>query len=99
MAGHDVPVSSGILVALAAANRDPACNPYPERLGPELAMRAGFTLGHGAHACPGGDFAVTIATVAFTTLLGAGLNPAPLRGAVASRPSVKARIPQFSLQA
>jgi cytochrome P450 len=96
VAGQRLAAGSGILVVLAAANRDPACDPQPERFDPERGARANFTLGHGAHACPGGDIAVTIATAAVTALLGVGLDLAPLRGAVAYRTSVNARIPQFS---
>jgi cytochrome P450 len=99
VAGQHLAAGSGILVVLAAANRDPASNPQPERFDPERAARASFSLGHGAHACPGGGFAITIATAAVATLLGAGFDLAPLRGAVAYRPAANARLPQFSARA
>lgn len=96
----DVDVREGdvILVVLAAANRDPAVNPMPERFLLERENRRVFTFGHGPHLCPGQALARSIVTGAVGHVL---TVPLPDAGAVAwtykSLPNI--RIPVFCSKA
>jgi len=78
---------------LAAANRDPAANPEPERFDPSRAARRVFTFGAGPHACPGEGLARAIALAGVEALLAADAAPRGIAGAVTYRPSANARIP------
>jgi cytochrome P450 len=93
--GRQIPAGDGILVLLAAANRDPAANPHPDRFELSRANRRLFTFGAGAHACPGRELAVTIATAAVRRLVDDGLDPRPLSESFSYRPSVNVRVPMF----
>ncbi len=96
LAGTRLAPGDAVLVLLAAANRDPALNPAPERF--ELARRERRSLGfgHGPHACPGEALACAVAAGVLDALLAQGLAPAALaaRG-WRYRPSVNARLPEF----
>jgi cytochrome P450 len=96
VAGQPVCAGDAILVVLAAANRDPAANPLPDRFDVARASPRVFTFGAGAHACPGQVLAKTIAGAAVEALLAAGVDPAPLVGSVTYRPSANTRIPLFA---
>ena len=61
VAGQRMREGDAVLVLLAAANRDPAANPAPERFDPLRQERRIFTFGAGIHACPGDALAVAIA--------------------------------------
>lgn len=93
--GRELPEGAAVLVILAAANRDPAANPDPDRFDPGRAAPRTFTFGAGPHACPGEALAVTIATAGVEALLLAGIDPARLSERYAYRPSANARIPIF----
>ena len=80
---------------LAAANRDPAANPDPDRFDPARRERRSFTFGGGPHACPGEALAVTIATAGVAALLAAGVTPERVAAEPTYRPSVNTRIPLF----
>jgi cytochrome P450 len=92
------PVKSGdaILVVLAAANRDPAANPDPDRFDVFRQDRRLFTFGIGPHACPGETLAATIAQAGVEAMLRAGLDLEALAGSFTYRPSANGRIPIFS---
>lgn len=95
VAGQTLKPGDTVLVVLAAANRDPAANPHPERFDPFRRERRIFSFGLGAHACPGEAMATAIAQAGVACLLGAGLEPERLAGRVTYRPSVNTRIPLF----
>jgi cytochrome P450 len=94
--GQSLRAGDAILVVLAAANRDPAANARPERFEPFRADRQVFTFGAGGHACPGDDFAVTIAAAGVAQLLASDLAPARSGITVAYRASGNVRIPVFA---
>jgi cytochrome P450 len=81
-----------ILVLLAAANRDPAVNPQPDRFDVTRLAPAIFTFGMGPHACPGEALAIAIATAGVHELLAAGVEPAALGPPVGYRRSVNVRM-------
>jgi cytochrome P450 len=93
VAGQRMREGDAVLVLLAAANRDPAVNPNPERFDPCRQEMRIFTFGAGIHACPGDALAAAIARVGVEQLLLAGLDPERFAAAVTYRPSANARIP------
>ena len=95
VAGEALKPGDAVLVVLAAANRDPAANPDPDRFDPARRERRSFTFGGGPHACPGEALAVTIATAGVAALLAAGVNPERVTGAPRYRPSANTRVPLF----
>src|SRR5262249_26298123 len=72
VAGENMKAGDVILVILAAANRDPAVNPDPERFDAFRKERRVFTFGVGPHACPGEALATTIAMAAVEQLIKSG---------------------------
>lgn len=96
VAGQPMREGDAILVVLAAANRDPAANPHPERFDPDRAAPASFTFGHGPHACAGEAVAVAIARGGVERLLAAGVDVSELASDVTYRPSANTRIPLFA---
>jgi cytochrome P450 len=99
IAGVDIPAAARILVILAAANRDPAANPDPDRLDLSRPDRRTFTFGLGPHACPGALLATTIAAAGIRALLAAGFDPRCLPTPIRYRASANARIPIFDARA
>lgn len=95
VAGQQMRAGDAILVLLAAANRDPAVNPEPDRFDLLRRERQCFGFGRGAHACPGDMLAATIAQAGIAGLLAAGVDPAALYGTQRYRASLNARIPMF----
>jgi cytochrome P450 len=87
-----------MLLVLAAANRDPACNPEPDRFLADRPARRIFGFGHGPHACPGQALALDIAGAALATLAAHGGLPRPGAVAWTYRPSLNGRIPVFTDQ-
>lgn len=85
----------GILVLLAAANRDPDLHADPHRFDPRRTGQRSFTFGAGAHACPGRRLAVTLAARAVRHLLERGVEPGVLARSFVYRRSVNGRIPLF----
>jgi cytochrome P450 len=83
----------GILIVLAAANRDPAANPDPDRFDPSRKDRRIFTFGAGGHACPGERLATTIAQAGIEALLRAGLDPERFAATRSYRPATNVRVP------
>ncbi|HEX3128002.1 MAG TPA: cytochrome P450 [Thermoanaerobaculia bacterium] len=94
--GRPVKEGDAILVVLAAANRDPAANPDPDRFDAFRKDRRLFTFGIGPHACPGETLATTIAQAGVEAMLRAGLDLEALAGRFTYRPSANGRIPLFS---
>jgi cytochrome P450 len=93
VAGEAMQEGDGILVVLAAANRDPAANPHPDRFDPFRKDRRIFTFGAGGHACPGERLATTIAQAGIERLLLAGLDLERYAGTRTYRPLANVRIP------
>ncbi len=85
-----------ILVVIAAANRDPAATPLPDRLVLFRRNVRSFTFGAGTHACPGERLATTIAAAGVAHLLGSGLDPGRDLTAFTYRPSLNTRVPVFA---
>jgi cytochrome P450 len=96
--GQAMKAGETVLLVLAAANRDPAVNPHPERFDPRRRERTIFTFGLGAHACPGEAMATAIAQAGVARLLAAGLEPERLAAGARYRPSVNTRIPLFAVR-
>lgn len=95
LAGRPVAAGDTVLVLLAAANRDPAANPEPDRFDPFRENPRVFTFGAGAHACPGERLAIAIGCAGVERLLAAGIALEPLAGATTYRASTNGRIPLF----
>jgi cytochrome P450 len=69
IAGQALRAGDAILIVIAAANRDPALNPDPDRFDPARPDRRLLTFGHGRHACPGDAIAAAIALAGLDALL------------------------------
>lgn len=94
IAGQSLRAGDALLVVIAAANRDPALNPDPERFDPARPDRRLLTFGHGRHACPGDVIAAAIAVAGLDALLDR-LSDWPERPS-GYRPSPNVRVPRFS---
>ncbi len=95
VAGREMRAGDTILVLLAAAGRDPAANPDPQRFDPGRSERRIFCFGSGIHACPGARIAAAIAAAGVGQLLAAGVDPARLPDAARYRASQNGRLPLF----
>ena len=84
-----------IVAVLAAASRDPLCNPCPDEFLIARTDRYLPGFGHGAHQCPGQALACVIAASALSALLTSGKLPATMPREWRYRASVNARIPVF----
>lgn len=96
LAGRAVAKRQGIVLVLAAANRDPARNPDPDTFDASRASRRLYTFGAGVHECPGQAIAVAIAAAfvrAAWTPQGFGPRFARHTG---YRPLGNARVPVFA---
>lgn len=93
VAGENMREGDTILVVLAAANRDPLANREPGQFQIFRENRQVFTFGLGAHACPGRNLAVVIATAALEEMIAADVTFDLFSQPVKYRPSVNARIP------
>ncbi len=85
----------GMLIMLAAANRDLAANHTPERRKSFRSARRIFTFGVGEHVCPGEMLAALIARTGVEQLICAGVNIPSLAESVSYRSSGNKRIPLF----
>jgi cytochrome P450 len=96
VAGQAMQEGDGILVVLAAANRDPALNPNPERFDIFRKNRHMFTFGAGPHSCPGETLAALIAQAGVEQLMVSGADLEHLAATVVYRPSVAVRMALLS---
>jgi cytochrome P450 len=85
-----------VLVLAAAAARDPAVNPEPDRFDILRADRVVFGFGRGGHACPAQAIAPAIAAAGLARLLAIGLDPTGLEAVRSYRRSLF-RVPLFGL--
>ena len=72
LGGARIPAGARVVLSIAAANRDPARFPAPERFDihrDPAATRAHLTFGHGLHHCLGASLARLEATLALRILL------------------------------
>lgn len=67
--GVPVPAGETVLLSLAAANRDPARFPDPDRLDLSRDTSGHLALGHGVHHCLGAQLARAETEIALTALL------------------------------
>lgn len=96
IAGQAFAAGDMVLVVLAAANRDSAANPEPDRFDSDRAARKSFTFGSGPHICPGETLAIAIAAAGVSALLRAGREPRIPAGGVTYRPSINIRMARFA---
>jgi len=92
--GSRLAPGDGLLLVLAAAQRDPALHPVPDRFDLDRAERRLLCFGHGMHRCPGQSIALAIAATTLEWLLtraGGGMLTLP----AGHRPSANCRIPFF----
>jgi cytochrome P450 len=69
--GVEIPPSSLVLMSMAAANRDPAVYPEPDRFDPRRPVSDLLTFGRGERSCPGMHLARRSLRVALDALLDA----------------------------
>ncbi|WP_457580387.1 cytochrome P450 [Ensifer canadensis] len=95
IAGQMLRQGEMIIVLLAAANRDPALNPDPDRFDIARADRKYLEFGAGVHACPADKFAPLIVEVAVAHLLHRGLPFEQLEASLTYAASGHVRTPLF----
>jgi cytochrome P450 len=95
VAGQAMRANDMIIVILAAASRDPALNPHPDRFELFRDNRRSLEFGVGVHACPSALLATTITETALSHLLDRGLVYEGLENQVTYRPSAHVRMPVF----
>jgi len=96
IAGTPLAAGDAVLLVLAAANRDPAFNPDPDRFTLVRARRRMLGFGHGTHACPGQALACALAAAGLEAVLHRTPDLEAVRARGWSyRPSVNGRIPVF----
>lgn len=96
VAGHKLRAGEMIIVLLAAANRDPALNPDPDRFDIARADRKYLEFGTGPHACPADKFAPLIVEIAVDHLLTRGALLETLETSLSYAPSGHIRTPLFN---
>jgi cytochrome P450 len=99
VAGVALQPGDAILLVLGAAARDPATAADAGVFLLERTQREQHGFGHGRHACPGQELALTIASGAVQHLLAQPHVLDPLALSWSYAPSANARLPQFSTHA
>lgn len=95
IAGQELRRGDLIIVLLAAANRDPALNPEPDRFDIARTDRKSLEFGAGAHACPADKVAALIVEIAVDHLLTRGVPLARLEASLSYAASGHVRTPLF----
>lgn len=88
--GTEIPAGDTVLLALAAANRDPSRHDDPTTLAVDRADKTHLAFGHGVHYCIGASLARAEAQIALDVLL-ARLAKVTLAGEVSWRRSFRTR--------
>lgn len=96
VAGVEMKEGDGVLVVLAAANRDPDVNHSPEKFDIFRKAPRLFTFGVGEHACPGEMIAALIARASVEQIICTDVNIPSLAESVSYRSSGNTRIPLFA---
>lgn len=96
LAGEPIHAGQGVLLLVAAANRDPALNEDPDAFLCARPARRSLVFGGGAHACPGERLALALAEGAVRALRRRGPLQRVLGSPRGYRPLTNARIPVFS---
>ncbi|TDD40981.1 cytochrome P450 [Saccharopolyspora elongata] len=68
ISGHTIPSGDAVIIALGAANQDPAAFTDPEQFDPTRSPNPHLAFGHGAHFCIGANLARTELRTVFPTL-------------------------------
>jgi cytochrome P450 len=95
IAGQQMRQGDMIIVLIAAANRDGALNPEPDRFDISRKDRKYLEFGAGAHACPADKFAPLIAMIAVDHLLTRGIPLERLESSLSYAASGHIRTPLF----
>ncbi|QCI63502.1 cytochrome P450 [Phreatobacter stygius] len=95
IAGHRLRQGEMIIVLLAAANRDPALNPEPDRFDIARTDRKYLEFGAGSHVCPADRFAVLVVEIAVDHLLTRGVPLERLESSLSYAASGHVRTPLF----
>lgn len=96
LAGQAVQQGQGVLVVLAAANRDPALNGEPDRFDPARANRRSMGFGASRHACPGAAIAIEIVAAASLSIGAQGRFGSLFKAQAGYRPLGNIRSPLFA---
>ena len=96
VAGQSMRAGDMIIVSLAAANRDPALNPEPNRFELRRENRRYLEFGAGPHACAGVQIACLLAEMTIELLLERKIALAGITEHVSYRPSAHVRMPVFN---
>jgi cytochrome P450 len=96
IAGRRLRQGEMIIVLLAAANRDPALNPEPDRFDPARVDRKYLEFGTGPHACPADKLAPLIVEIAVDHLLTRGAPLELLESSLSYAASGHIRTPLFN---
>lgn len=96
--GQSPRANDAVLVLLAAAAHDPAVDVAVDVAVDAVSLQRPWTFGTGRHGCPGDALAQVLAACTVQALLARDVRPARLADGVRYRPSVNARIPEFSPQ-
>ena len=96
IAGHRLREGDMIIVLLAAANRDPALNPDPDRFDIGRTDRKYLEFGAGPHACPADKLAPLIVEIAVGHLLTRSVPLETLESALSYAASGHIRTPLFN---
>ncbi|PPE71562.1 cytochrome P450 [Caldimonas thermodepolymerans] len=95
--GQQIAPGQAVLVLLAAAGRDPARHPEPDRFMLRRAPRVPYGFGHGPHRCLGERIACALAQGALSVVPPGAVEVArAFLQRPRYRPSVNARIPWFA---
>lgn len=95
ISGNNISAGDGVLLILAAANRDPVANLDPDVFELNRDNRQSFTFGLGSHSCPGEYIARQVAEAAVTRLMRAGADFQCLCERFSYRQSANTRVPVF----
>jgi cytochrome P450 len=96
LAGHAIAAGQGVLVVLAAANRDPSLNAEPDRFEPARANRRSMGFGASRHACPGAAIAIEIVAAASLSIGAGGRFDSYFKRHTGYRPLGNIRSPLFT---
>lgn len=98
VAGQHMRSGDTVVLILAAANRDPAENPDPERFNLGRGGAELYTFSRGIHACPGQQLAHTMASAALAEILKQGLDWDRLVQPPRYRASLNARVAELEMK-